>query len=378
MKKKSFNYNIDDSQGTVVKPISIKEFDIERYHEYELSLREKCRSFWNCDEGVAVYRRFRVPQVFASGCKHMETSLELQLGALEKSMKYRADIPNFLEPWYGIGTIASAFGLDYIWYEGGQAPTTRPPFNSIEETLKYDYLPVEETEIGRHTIDMIEFFLEKTRGKIPVSFTDIQSPLNIASYLIPMDKLFLEMYDNPEGYKKLLSVITGLLIDFTEKQQEQIGDALVYPGHGFASSREFQGIGISDDNALMVSDDFFEKFEIPFREKIGSVFGGCVFHSCGNWSKKISVIKKISNLVMVDGAFSEETDPDPNVVEPFSEQFVNTGIIVNARIVGDIQTITETVKKLWKPGIKLIVVTYCKSPAEQEEVYKRIHEICCI
>ena len=376
MKKKSFNYNIDDSQGTAVEPISIKEFDIERYYEYELSLREKCRSFWNGDKGVAVYRRFRVPRVFASDCKDMKTSLELQLGALEKSMKYRADIPNFLEPWYGIGTIASAFGLDYIWHEG-QAPATRPPFDSIEEALKYDYLPVEETEIGRYTIDMIEFFLEKTRGKIPVSFTDTQSPLNIASCLMPMDKLFLEMYDNPEGYKKLLSVITGLLIDFTGKQQKLIGDALVYPGHGFASSREFQGIGISDDNALMVSDDFFERFEIPFREKIGSVFGGCIFHSCGNWSKKISVIKKISNLIMVDGAFSEETDPDPNVAEPFAEQFVDTGIIVNARIVGDIQTITETVKKLWKPGIKLIVVTYCKSPAEQEEVYKRIHEIYC-
>ena len=376
MKKKSFNYNIDDSQGTAVEPISIKEFDIERYHEYELSLREKCRSFWNSDKGVAVYRRFRVPRVFASGCKDMKTSLELQLGALEKSMKYRADIPNFLEPWYGIATIASAFGLDYIWHEG-QAPATRPPFDSIGEALKYDYLPVEETEIGRYTINMIEFFLEKTRGKIPVSFTDTQSPLNIASCLIPMDKLFLEMYDNPEGYKKLLSVITGLLIDFTGKQQKLIGDALVYPGHGFASSREFQGIGISDDNALMVSDDFFERFEIPFREEIGLMFGGYVFHSCGNWSKKISVIKKISNLVMVDGAFSEETDPNPNIAEPFVEQFVDTGIIINARIVGDIQTITETVRKLWKPGIKLIVVTYCKSPAGQEEVYERIHEICC-
>lgn len=375
MKKKSFNYNIGDSQGTAVKPISIKEFDIERYHEYELSLREKCRSFWSCDEGVAVYRRFRVPQVFASGCKHMETSLELQLGALEKSMKYRADIPNFLEPWYGIGTIASSFGLDYIWHDG-QAPATRPPFDSIGEALKYDYLPVEDTEIGRHTIDMIEFFLEKTRGKIPVSFTDTQSPLNIASYLIPMDKLFLEMYDNPEGYKKLLSVITGLLIDFTGKQQELIGDALVYPGHGFASSREFQGIGISDDNALMVSDDFFERFEIPFREKIGSVFGGCVFHSCGNWSNKIAVVKKIDNLIMVDGAFSEETDPDPNEVAPFVKGFSDTGIVVNARIVGDVQTISDKVKRLWSPGMKLIVVTYCQDPAEQEEAYHRIHQIC--
>lgn len=169
------------------------------------------------------------------------------------------------------------------------------------------------------------------------------------------------MYDNPEKYTKLLSIIVDLLLDFTKKQQELIGDALVYPGHGFASSWYFKGIGMSDDNTIMVSNDFYERFEIPFRKKIGLEFGGYAFHSCGNWSKKISVIKKISNLVMVDGAFSEETDPDPNVVEPFAEQFVNTGIIVNARIVGDIQIITETVKKLWKPGIKLIVVTYCRA-----------------
>jgi len=375
MIKKEFDYTSRDSQGTDVKPISIKEFDIERYHDYELSLKEKCRSFWKSDEGVAVYRRFRVPQVFSYGCKDMETSLELQLGALNKSMQYLADIPNFLEPWYGIGTIASAFGLDYIWHEG-QAPVTKPPFNNIEEALMYDYLPVEKTKIGSHTIDMIEFFLEKTKGKIPISFTDTQSPLNIASYLVPMDKLFLEMYDNPEGYKKLLSVITGLLIDFTKKQEKLIGNALVYPGHGFASSREFQGIGLSDDNTLMVSDDFFERFEIPFREKIGSTFGGCVFHSCGNWSNKINVIKKINNLIMVDAAFSEETDPDPNEAEPFVSGFRDTGIVLNARIVGDIDTISDKVKKLWSPGMKLIVVTYCQSPAEQEEAYYRIHQIC--
>ena len=69
----------------------------------------------------------------------MKTSLELQLGALNESMKYKADIPNFLEPWYGIGIITSAFGLDYIWHEEGQAPVTRPPFNSIKEALKHDF-----------------------------------------------------------------------------------------------------------------------------------------------------------------------------------------------------------------------------------------------
>lgn len=126
----------------------------------------------------------------------------------------------------------------------------------------------------------------------------------------------------------------------------------------------------------MISNDFFEKFEIPFREKIGSFFGGCAFHSCGNWSNKIPVVKNIGNLVMVDGAFSEETDPDPNKIEPFVREFSNTGIIVNARIVGDIDTITDKVKRLWSPGMKLIIVTYCPDSVKQAEAYNLIHRIC--
>ena len=79
---------------------------------------------------------------------------------------------------------------------------------------------------------------------------------------------------------------------------------------------------------------------------------------------------------MVDGAFSAATDPTPNLPEPFAEAFANTGIVVNARIVGDPETVADTVKRLWKPGMKLIVVTFCQTPEEQTEAYDRVHEIC--
>jgi hypothetical protein len=113
MSRKGFDYTVRDAQETHVEPIPVEKFDLEEYHQYELALREKCRKFWNSDQGVAVYRRFRAPGVFASACRNMKTSLELQLGALKESMKYKADIPNFLEPWYGIGTVTGAFGLEY-------------------------------------------------------------------------------------------------------------------------------------------------------------------------------------------------------------------------------------------------------------------------
>jgi alkanesulfonate monooxygenase SsuD/methylene tetrahydromethanopterin reductase-like flavin-dependent oxidoreductase (luciferase family) len=50
--------------------------------------------------------------------------------------------------------------------------------------------------------------------------------------------------------------------------------------------------------------------------------------------------------------------------------------VVNARIVGGPETVAGSVRKLWKPGMKLIVVTYCQNSEEQADVYDRIYEIC--
>jgi hypothetical protein len=126
----------------------------------------------------------------------------------------------------------------------------------------------------------------------------------------------------------------------------------------------------------MLSPELYQLYIQPSFVKSGNAFGGAAFHSCGNWTRFIEVVKNIPGLLTVDGAFSQETDPDPNPCEPFTEAFTGSKIVLNARIVGDAGTVADAVKKLWEPGMKLIVVTYCKTPEEQEEVYNRIYEIC--
>ncbi len=375
MKKDQFNYTLSDSQATVVEPIEPGEFDFEAYMEYEQNLLNSCSSFWKGDSGVLVYRRMRVGEVFSYGCRDMQKSLEYQLGALEKSKSFKADVPNFLEPWYGIGTIASAWDMDYIWNEG-QAPAVHATFNTIQEALEYNYKPVNQTNIGKYTLEMIHFFLDKTKGRLPMSFCDIQSPFNIAPNVVDSSNFLMDMFMNPDGVLKFLDVLADLLIDFTKEQQKIIGDSLVKPGHGFASSKVFEGFGMSDDNIMMVAEEQYTDYAAPSFEKTGNVFDGAVFHSCGNYSNKLQAVKSINNLKMLDAAFSQETDPDPNPPEPFVEAFKNSGIVLNARIVGDLETIENKVKTLWKPGMKLIVVTYCKTPEEQEKAYDLIHEIC--
>ncbi len=125
----------------------------------------------------------------------------------------------------------------------GQAPAVRPVFRSVQEALDYPVRPVKETEIGRRTLEMIEFFVAETQGRLPISLTDTQSPLNIAALVVDVSCLLLECMDAPERVRKLFDRITGLQIEFVREQQALIGDALVAPGHGFASCREFSGLG---------------------------------------------------------------------------------------------------------------------------------------
>jgi len=371
---RKFNTNIADSQATKVEPIVPQKFDYEAYVNYEESLMDRCANFWMNDSGVLVYRRMRVGEVFSYGSRDMQNSLELQLGALQKSMQFKSDIPNFLEPWYGIGTIAAAYGSSYNWSDG-QAPAVVPLFKTVQDALEYDPVPVKQTEIGRHTLEMIEYFLDKTKGKLPISLTDTQSPLNAACNIIEISGFMMDTLLNPEGIQEFLDRIADLLIDFTREQLRLIGDNIVWPGHGFASSRTFKGIGMSDDNMLMLSGSSYVDSIIKSLEKFGNAFDGPVFHSCGNWADRLEYIKKITNLKMVDGAFTEETDPNPNSTDLF-HSIANTGIVLNARMVGSTDTISEIVKKIWQPGMKLIAVTYCKTTPEQEILYDRIHELC--
>jgi len=372
---KQFDNQLADSQATQVLPVKPENFNFDRYEAYAAGLNETCAAFWQQKTSVAVYRRMRVAECFSFGCRDMKRSLELQLGALEKSMLFKADVPNFLEPWYGIGTVASAFGGDYIWYEGN-APALKPRFQTIDEVLAYGPQEIAQTNIGRHTLNMIEYFMDQTRGRLPVSLTDTQSPLNIIGHLYPLNQFFMDTMIEPEKVMQLFDLLADLSIRFNQEQIKLIGPALASPGHGFASSIKWEGLGMSDDNAIMISPDQYLEMAAPSVEKICTLLGGPVFHSCGDWAGWVNAVLQMKGLKMADGAFSPQTDPGANKNLEAFNSFANTGVVLNARIVGNLETIREQLTRLWVPGMKMVVVTYCESPEEQEEAYHLIHGLC--
>jgi uroporphyrinogen-III decarboxylase len=195
-------------------------------------------------------------------------------------------------------------------------------------------------------------------------------------HLYPLDRFFMDTMMEPEKVLQLFDRLADLSIRFNEEQIKLIGNALASPGHGFASSTKWIGLGMSDDNAIMISPDQYLEMAAPAIEKICSPLGGPVFHSCGDWAGWVDAVLKIKGLKMADGAFSSQTDPGANENLEAFNRFANTGVVLNARIVGNPETIREQVSRLWISGMKMMVVTYCETAKEQEEAYHLIHELC--
>lgn len=371
-----FDTTKKDSMATPVTPVEPQDFDLARYEAFAASADARYAEFLGKSEGVAVWQRVRVGEVFRDACSDRHTSLRLQLGALNRTMDFLTDAPTYLEPWYGIGTTAAAFGARYVWLPG-QAPAVEPVYASIDDVPDdLAALSPEEVPILRTTLATIQYFLEQTGGRVPVSWCDIQAPINIAGGVVDVSRFLEAFYEEPDRVKRLLAVVSDELIRFTRHQSELIGPALARPGHGFASSRAGRGIGLSTDNLIMVSPAMFEEFCVADSARIGAAFGGTAIHSCGNWGRWIEAVKTIPNLTMVDGAFSPQTDPAYNRCEDFRDALAGSGVILHVRIVGDGDEVLARVRRLWKPGMRLIVGTHIQDPREQHRVYHAIHDLC--
>lgn len=370
-----FDTSKKDPWSVNVAPTEPADFDIAAYADFAASADERFEQFWQKDSGVMVWQRVRAGAVFRDACADMKESLRLQLGALNKTMHYKTDAATYLEPWYGIGTTAAAFGGEYTWLPG-QAPAMEARYMTVEEVPDLVALPHEDVPILQYTLQTIAYFLEQTKGHIPVSWCDIQHPFNSATMLIDTSAYMMGLIFNPEKIMQINEALTDELIAFTKVQTDLIGDALARPGHGFAASRKGTGIALSTDNLIMISPADYQKFFGAASERIGNAFGGVMLHSCGNWGKWIGAAKSVPNMILLDAAFSPRTDPTPNNPEEWRDALAESGIVLHARIVAPAEEVISYVKRLWTPGLKLVVSITNSDPTEQHKLYDEIHAIC--
>lgn len=139
----------------------IKDFPFDRFLEYK---EKKDKAFLEFVKNRAGYTPILSPpdsDHWTGVCSDNELSLQSQLEYLYKNMNTESDFAfNYIEPWYGVGCIAAAYGCKYE-FTGNDSPQTRPIFKRLNELEGIKKPSIRDCEVMMHIIEMIKYFKNK-------------------------------------------------------------------------------------------------------------------------------------------------------------------------------------------------------------------------
>jgi hypothetical protein len=345
---------------------------IEKYQQRKEERAKKIDEFFNGDRGFLVVQK--PPGKVWERCNEIKTMTEENIIAFEEHLGYdwTDDLP-YLEPWFGVGVYANAFGCEYMWREG-ESPATHYKYHKIEEVKDIEYPDWRKSSIMQMVLDGIDDLKEKTKGRLPICLTDTQSPFDTATLILDAAEFFTACYTDEEIALDFMGKITDLIIEFSKIQEERIGrEILSMPGHIMTSETFLRGISLSDDNLAVSSPMINEKIALPFNEKIGKAFGGLAVHSCGQWVHTMKLLQNYENIFMMDCAASLGCDPNPNKPSEVKDAMKGTGIITKVRI--SEEDLDKVIDEMADPDLKFILhIKYPGNEETMEKNYKRSYE----
>jgi len=331
--------------------------DIERIHDLYLKRQEerleRVKRFWAGERNFLIVQRpdyhlwgecNSVEGVWLNNVRHMESWL---------SMEWSDELPH-MQPWFGTGVYANAFGCEYLW-RTGQAPDTRVRYHSIEEVRGLEMPDWRKSPVMGMVLECIDVLKERTRGRFPIALTDTQSPCDTATLVLDTTEFFVGCYTDEETISELMDLVSSLIVDYSREQARHIGEELVSrPGHVMPSLPGFRGITLSDDNLAVSSPELNLKFSLQFDHKIAEKMGGAAVHSCGVWDHTMKLLPG-HNVMAVDCSVSPRWDPTPMTPEAVRAALAGSGIVVKARCGGTKDEIEHAVSALAGKDMRLIL-----------------------
>ncbi len=217
--------------------------------------------------------------------------LRAQMEEIERQAAVKGDYVPTLCPSLGVVAIPSAFGCPVVWSDD-TFPAVKPVVGEDPERV-FD-LPrpaVTDGLLGR-ILDYTAFFREKTG--LPIRVTDVQGPLDSAALVFGHAEFLLAMRTAPRAVEHLLDLVTDLTIDFVRAQREAAGDFV--PSLFQPWMPDGHGVSLSNDDGVMISADFHDRFCVPRLNRISRAFGGVYLHSCGDWEHLLPSLENVEGL----------------------------------------------------------------------------------
>ena len=206
-------------------------------------------------------------------------------------------IPSFF-PWYGTGVVQSALGCKTL-FQDKLDPATEGGFIKTKEDINSLKMPNPyEDGLMPQVLKCIDYFVNNTDA--PISVTDCQSPLNIALTLVGLEDLIYLMYDEPESVHRLMQFCTDVLLMWLKTQKKHLKVEMTHGAlpHGLYMPKG--GVSMSDDDIVVLNEEMYSEFVIPYLNQILNECGGGSIHFCGSCHHQTNNFSKFKNLVAIN------------------------------------------------------------------------------
>lgn len=326
------------------------EFDYDLYFRKTQEIIDRTEPFvvGETNEFLPVLQ-WTLGDAFGKDCRYRERMLELQLEGVTKTLQAGTDWVPSIEPWHGVGVFAEAFGCPFEWRDD-DAPWTHPIVSSVDQLKALTKPKLEDCKMLQYVLETIRYFEKHTGGRVMISTTDTQSPLDTTTLILDTNFFFYAAMDCPDELHRVISDVTDLIIEFSIAQRAIISWPAT-PGHNSFCHPRLPGLGLSEDCMSMVGPEFFDEFARPYNERIAGALGGVAIHSCGVWSQNYEVLRRLRGLVEVDLAVDRRMDPTPNDPMIVRDGLRGSDFLVKARWPGDRMDILDTI---YAPDLKLM------------------------
>jgi len=222
---------------------------------------------------------------------------------------------------YGPGCIPTMFGCrtrftKLIWKHIGvidfEPPDVLPlDFAAIKSIIESG-VPDLTKGFGGRVLETEGYFVEKLaqyeslRQTVHIGLCDMQGPFDLA-YLLLGERIYKDVKDHPDMVAELLDLLTETFIRFAREQKRIIGEGLdrSYQREGYWAKG---GVKVTDNAALRLSEDLYERFCKPYNERILREFGGGVIHVEKAAVKRIDSILRTEGLIGLSLRVPEDFD----------------------------------------------------------------------
>lgn len=180
--------------------------------------------------------------------------------------------------------ILTPFGVKYQKQEGGRVALdwSQPVIRSLPDDvhrLRERMDGFMQRGLIPELIEKAHYFLEQTDRRIPLTLPDYQSPLGLASKLMPSSDLMMALLLAPDHVRELLDVVADIILEFIQGLERAVGDKDLLQAN-IMLPEGCRGI-IWDDFVSVITPEVYRAIATGPNDRILGYLGKGEMHTCG-------------------------------------------------------------------------------------------------